>query len=94
MDRGEPKWFAFEIAIFKNQITSLEGAGTAAAPGKGRGAQDTGPRRRWTHVQAPGGQSPSNTLKTTSHLIFTQIIRATARGNKQISRHKSAPVDG
>lgn len=41
MDRGEPKWFAFEIEIFKNQITSLEGAGTAAAPGKGPGAQDT-----------------------------------------------------
>lgn len=41
MDRGEPKWLAFEIVIFKNQITSLEDAGTAAAPGKGLGAQAT-----------------------------------------------------
>lgn len=55
MDRGEPKWFAFEIVIFKNQITSLEGAGTAAAPGKGPGAQDTQNQEGGEHMLSSGG---------------------------------------
>lgn len=97
MGGGGPKWFAFEIIIFQNQIASLQAAWDGSCTWReARCSGHTDPRRRWTPLpehayKLQWGRIPSNTPKTTSHLMFTQIIRTTARGNKQKSLSINKP---